>query len=100
MQGEQNILYLRRKISSLSTIKYSMMKKLSFTLLLAALFCLAACGNNQNKKAEAVVTDTEACCDDDTKACCDDNTKACCGDECDGTCDDNCEEGCEHHNNE
>ena len=68
------------------------MKNLSFTLLLAGLLCFAACGNNQSKKAEAVVEETEACCDE--------KTNSCCGDECDGTCGEDCEEGCEHHGNE
>ena len=70
------------------------MKKLSFTLLFAAFLCLAACGNNQNKKAEAVIEEQEI------EACCAGEAKSCCGDECDGTCGESCEEGCEHHGNE
>ena len=53
-----------------------------------AVLSLAACGNNQSKKAaeEAVETETvDACCDDETKACCD-------GEECDGECEGTCEE--------
>lgn len=51
---------------------------------------MAACGNNQNKKAEAVVEEeaTEACCGE---------KDACCGEECEGEC---CGENCEHENNE
>ena len=48
------------------------MKKLSFTLLMVAFLCMAACGNNQNKKAEeAVATETaDACCAEEKDACC------------------------------
>jgi len=50
------------------------MKKLSFSLLLAAAVCFAACGNNQNKKVEAADVEVEACCED-AEAC----DAECCG---------------------
>jgi len=66
------------------------MKKLSFSILLMAALCFAACGNNQSKKAEAAAVETEctdSCCGD-TKAKhdgCGDAEKSCCGgEECAG----------------
>jgi len=67
------------------------MKKLPFTLILAAALCFAACGNNQNKKTEAVVEETEC-----TESCCDEAAESCCGEEC----GENCGENCEKHNAE
>ena len=62
------------------------MKKLSFSILLMAALCLAACGNNQSKKAEAAAVETEcteSCCGDvKTKTDgCGDADKSCCGGE-------------------
>jgi len=61
------------------------MKKLSFTFLLAAALCFAACGNNTGKKAEAAAVETE--CSD---SCCGDaapKTKSDCGGGDCGGCD-------------
>ena len=61
------------------------MKKISFILLIVAALCFAACGNNQNKKAEAVAETTESCSEAKEKVCggCDaqacSSAKACCG---------------------
>ena len=63
------------------------MKKLSFILMVLAVFCLISCGNNQGKKAvkeEAKTEVKDACCgghDDDTS----DDDHGCGGD-----CGDNC----------
>ena len=78
------------------TPKYLNMKKVSFSLLLAAALCFAACGNNQNKKAK-VVEDVQV---EVTDGCCSDPADSCCGEECDGSCDENCKENCDKHNNE
>ena len=42
------------------------MKKLSFSLLLFAVFCFVGCGNNQSKKAEAAVNceASMSCCEE------------------------------------
>ena len=71
------------------------MKKLSFSLMMAAILCFAACGNNQNKKTaeEAVATEecTESCCNEENKACCEEESKSCCGgEECEGDCEKEC----------
>jgi len=64
------------------------MKKLSFSILLMAALCFAACGNNQSKKAEAAAEETEcteSCCGEvKTKQDgCGDAEKSCCdGGEC------------------
>jgi hypothetical protein len=71
------------------------MKKLSFTLLLAAALCFAACGNNPNKKAKEAEVQTTEC----TDSCCSEKAEdSCCGD--DGACGENCEGNCEKHNAE
>ena len=62
------------------------MKKLSFTLILAAALCFAACGNNSSKKAEAAAVETECtdscCAEKATKSCSDtEATKSCCDNE-------------------
>ena len=63
------------------------MKKLSFALVLMAALCFAACGNNQNKKAEAAaVENTEACCEEATHSCCGEATGTCCGEESEEGC--------------
>ena len=72
--------------------KIKKMKKLSFTLLLAAALCFAACGNNPSKKAQAAEA-TEC-----TESCCEETTKSCCDKECEGACGENCEGNCEKHN--
>ncbi|MCL2501673.1 MAG: hypothetical protein FWE30_06680 [Bacteroidales bacterium] len=66
------------------------MKKLSFSILLVAALCFAACGSNQSKKAEAAAVETEctdSCCGEvKTKTDgCGDAEKSCCGgEECAG----------------